>query len=73
METLNNINKTGLSIFPDDGTYSPKDLSDLCEYRIKKLKEVEHNLISGDNSNFKPIAMLNANIDGSGNIIALSF
>lgn len=73
MKKTNDINKTGLSIFPDDGTYSPKDLSDLCAYRIKKLEEVEHDLISGDNSNFKPIAMLNANIDEDGNIIAISF
>lgn len=72
MDKTNDINKTGISIFPDDGGFTSDELNKLCINRIKKLEED----IDSDNidfSNFTPVAMKEANVDENGNIIAISF
>ena len=72
MDKTNDINKTGISIFPDDGWFTSDELNKLCINRIKKLEEdIDSNNI--DFSSFIPVAMKEANVDKNGNIIAISF
>lgn len=72
MDKTNDINKTGISIFPDDGGFTSDELNKLCINRIKKLEEdIDSNNI--DFSSFIPVAMKEANVDENGNIIAISF
>ena len=45
MKKEKQFNKEGLTIIPDDGGFSQKDLNDLSSMRMKKLQEMEDVLL----------------------------
>lgn len=45
MKKEKQFNKEGLTIIPDDGGFTQKDLNDLLSMRMKKLQEMEDVLL----------------------------
>ena len=50
MKKENQFNKEGLTIIPNDGGYSQKELNDLSSFRMKKLQEMEDCLLGSRES-----------------------
>lgn len=44
---MNTLNKDCLTIIPDDGNFNFQELNDLSVYRLKKLQEMDSDLMSG--------------------------
>lgn len=62
---MNTLNKDCLTIIPDDGNFNFQELNDLSVYRLKKLQEMDSDLISGklNGSDENPLSRMSV-IDG---------